>query len=205
MHAEMDDGFAELGSPYYGEMDSREELYLVRLSWFTNKFTRRFRLYKLHGSIDRYWFGGGTAADLIKVKWGVSHMRLYREILLKGKLQYIDDNGNFYPDFLTGTTHKIEKYRLGKYYPAIFRHFERNLARSHTLIVIGYGFRDSRINEYIEKHFLDGTSKSVFVVDIAQPVWSPFSSKRVHFLGNGVSGMDTEFILKRLPRASKSA
>lgn len=201
IRGEMDDGFEELGSPYFGGLDRDDGHCLVRIARFTDIFTRRFRLYKLHGSVDRYWFRGDRVPDLIKVKWGVSHMHLYKEVRTNGKLEYVQSGGNYYPDFLTGTTHKIDTYGRGKYYPAILRRFKRNLVRSSALIVVGYGFRDLRINEYIEKKFLSGANKPVFVVgNKERPDWQHFKLKRVHFQDGGVSLMNIGSILDGLHR-----
>ena len=200
---EMDDGFEEPGSPYYGELDANRECYTVRLPRFIDKFDSRFRLYKLHGGIDRYWFRGDDVPSLVKLKWGMSQIHLYKEVQVNGVCQYLEGRGTIYPDFLTGTTHKTDRYERGTYYPVILRHFETNLSQSQALIVIGYGFKDSRINDYIETHFLSCPHKPVFVVgNKEQPTWQHFESKRVHFLGGGVSAMDIDFILKNMPRST---
>ncbi len=198
IQCKMDDGFEEVGSPFYGELDRDGEHYMVRLSRFTNKFDARFRLYKLHGSVDRYWFQADGVPELIRLKWGMSHIHLYKELQADGVLQYVDDPFNFYPDFLTGTTHKIGKYGRGPYYPVILHHLETNLTRSKALIVIGYGFGDNRINEHIEKYFLSNEGKPVFIVDVKRPDWAHMDSARVHFDAKGVSGMDIDTITSNL-------
>jgi len=200
IQSKMDDGFEELGSPFYGELDDNGECYTVRLARFTNKFDAPFRLYKLHGSVDRYWFQADGVPDLVKLQWGISHIHVYKEVQVDGILQYVDDPFNFYPDFLAGTTHKIGRYGRGLYYPVILHHFETNLNHSKALIVIGYGFGDPRINDYIEQQFLSDPHKPVFVVgNERRPVWEHFGSEHVHFLSGGISAMDIEFILKNIP------
>ncbi len=152
--------------------------------------------------MDRYWFQAGGVAELLKLKWGVSHINVHKEMEEEGILRYVDYPFNFFPDFLTGTTHKIGSYERGTYYPLILKHFEVNLSRSAALIVIGYGFGDNRINDGIEKCFLSDANKPIFVVDIKKPEWEHIDSGRVHFDGKGVSGMDAESILKRVAERS---
>jgi hypothetical protein len=192
----MDDGFEELGSPFYGELNVGRESYMVRLSRFTNEFAAPFRLYKLHGSIDRYLFHGDIQPDLVKLRRGISPVDLYKEVQTDGVYGYAGDPTNYYTDFLTGTEYKNEAYKEGTYYPRILQHFETNLVNSSALVVIGYGFKDPGINEYIETYFLPDESKRVFIVGDKRPEWKPLDLKRVHFDDKGVTGMDIDYILK---------
>lgn len=195
IRSELDDGFEEIGSLFYGELYDKYERYKVRLSHFRNKFERQFCLYKLHGSIDFYWFQDGDEIVLIRGKRGVSHLDLYKEVARDGKLHYVRDPSNYYPDFLSGTTFKLEQYEKRSYYPIVLGHFTRNLHDSSTLIVIGYGFGDSRINEYID-NFLKLKNKIMFIVDIKEPNMQYLQRRGVHFVDGGVSGMDMQYILK---------
>ena len=196
IQAEMDDGFEELGSPFYGQMYAPYERYKVRLPYFTNRYERRFCLYKLHGSIDFYWFQDGDELYLLRNKRGVSHLDFCKETERDGKLQYIGKPTGYYPEFLSGTTFKIGRYEGGLYYPVIMEHFARNLRDSNTLIVIGYGFGDSRINEYID-NFFGAASKKMFIVDINPPDTQYLQRDDVHYIGGGVSGMDIQAILSK--------
>ena len=52
---ELADGFSELGSPYYGKLETEAGVtYTVRLKYFANDYNSNINLYKLHGSIDHY-------------------------------------------------------------------------------------------------------------------------------------------------------
>jgi hypothetical protein len=158
----LSDGFQELGSPYYGGMEDGSK---VRLSYFSGEYDTNFRLYKLHGSLDQYPFhlmNGGKIENYIKIKYGIGVTDLYKEITGDdGKLTYINDFINYFPDFLSGTTSKILRYSDPVYYETIFKLFENNLKSSDTLVFIGYGCRDSEINNII----LDNFKGRIYVVD----------------------------------------
>ena len=198
MHAKLDDGFEELGSPYYGKLLMPNERYMVRLARFTNKFVQPFRLYKLHGSIDRYWFKSKDGIELIRLKRGLGKTDVYKEVIENDHYQYDFRPLPYYPDFLSGTTFKARQYSKGNYYPTIFRHFEKNLKSSGYLVIIGYGFGDSKINDYITDSFLTSSSKTLFIVDIEEPPTDLLKRENVIFIGDGVVGMNNQFILDRI-------
>ena len=157
------DGFKELGSPYYGNLG---EKYKVRLPYFTNEYMEKYRLYKLHGSVDQFPFHiqNEGIETYVKIKLGIGTNDLFKEVEKKDGLTYINDLINYHPDFLSGTTSKILRYREPWYYEKVFNHFEDNLENSETLILVGYGCGDIEVNNLIDKKF-DFKSKSVFVVD----------------------------------------
>ena len=68
------------------------------------------------------------------------------------------------PDFLSGRTEKTKKYSRDKHYIDLFERFKENLQKSELLIVIGYGFQDCGINDYLVKNFLD-KGKQMIVID----------------------------------------
>ncbi|MBW2324246.1 MAG: SIR2 family protein [Deltaproteobacteria bacterium] len=197
IQGEIDDGFEELGSTFFAELYDKYERYLVRLSRFTGKFEQRFCLYKLHGSIDHYWFQDDEL-DLIKLKRQISPMKIFKERKKNGVLQYLNHPTDYFPDFLSGTTSKIERYGDGTYYPIILDHFKNNLQSSNTLITIGYGFSDPRINQFIQDGFLTDDSKTLFVVDVRKPDTPFLTRNNVFFVGGGVSGMNTKLILENM-------
>jgi hypothetical protein len=159
----MDDGFKELGSPYYGNLGVK---YKVRLPYFTNEYHEKYRLYKLHGSIDQFPFHiqNEGIETYVKIKLGIDTSDLFKEIEKDGKLAYIDDWINYHPDFLSGTTSKILRYREPWYYEKVFSHFESNLENSEILILIGYGCSDIEVNNLIREKF-DFKNKPIFVVE----------------------------------------
>src|ERR1041384_723537 len=164
----------------------------------TNTYGKRFRLYKLHGSIDHFWSNYNDGSFLIKIPWGIDAHEIHREFKRDEKLWYEHNPSDVVPEFLSGTTQKIARYERGPYYPRVLEHFVRNLEASNTLIVIGYGFRDERINQYLEKLFLDNPRKSMIVVDVVLPKNPLMNRENVHFINGGVSGMDIRQVLARI-------
>lgn len=162
INGKLSNGFEELGSMYYGEIEDGSK---IRLPYFTGKYPTNYRLYKLHGSLDQYPFHlpeVGEIENYIKIKPGVGVTDFYKEIKNEaGELVYVNDFVNYYPDFLSGTTSKILRYREPVYYENIFKTFENALKISKILVLIGYGCGDSEINKIILENF-KGT---VFVVD----------------------------------------
>jgi hypothetical protein len=169
---------------------------MVRLRQFTDTYKERFCLYKLHGSIDNYWATFGEKSDLIKIPWGVSANEIHREVLQDGELQYLRRSSKVVPDFLAGTLHKVSRNERGRYYPAVIEHFQTNLIESDILIVIGYGFADSRINSYLQKDFLSDSEKQMFVVDVVHLKDGYPDRANVHFIEGGVSEMNIDLICK---------
>lgn len=159
----LDDGFKELGSPYYGNLG---EKYKVRLPYFTNEYEKKIRLYKLHGSIDQFPFHiqNNGIETYVKIKLGIGTSDLFKEIEKDGELTYINDWINYHPDFLSGTTSKILRYREPWYYEKVFTHFENNLVNSEELVLIGYGCGDIEVNNLIREKY-DYKNKPLFVVD----------------------------------------
>ena len=49
-------------------------------------------------------------------------------------------------------------------YKKLFKKFRNNLRSAQKLIIIGYGGRDSKINEIIKQNF-DYQNKKVFIID----------------------------------------
>jgi hypothetical protein len=163
LNGELSDGFEEIGSPFYGNF---KDNYKVRLPRFTDRYDTKFRLYKLHGSVDQfpYHIQGEGIDTYVKIKLGIGTTELYKEVMQNGELQYINDWINYHPDFLSGTTSKILRYREPWYYDKVFSHFETNLQHSDRLIVIGYGCLDIEINRLIEEKY-DFHNKPVFLIE----------------------------------------
>jgi hypothetical protein len=171
------DGYTEVGSTVYGEVftnfkDERGDIsktYNVRLQKYTGVYENRLRLYKLHGSIDSYVLKRQTANDEIRIKtdYGVRDFNneIYDEKAKKFKYDFVFTEKH--PDFLTGTTEKIRQYNI-PFYEHLFNFFKKNLHTTSLLLVIGYGFQDKGINDFIESHYLI-YNKPVVVIDVQKP------------------------------------
>ena len=170
LQGELCDGFEELGSPYYGDLYVQSRHYKCRLQYYSGKYDKRFRLFKLHGSKDYGVYYRSNDSVLIpekyvKTRWGVGFGEMYKEIKAKeGNLTYEKCWINYHADFLTGTTSKIERYKEPLLFNILFEHFRRNLKDADKLIIIGYGGRDNEINKMILKHF-DFKNKPSFIID----------------------------------------
>lgn len=199
MQGELSDGFEELGSPFYSK---NNDGLTVRLRRFTNKFDTKFCLYKLHGSIDQYVYNFQNKEYwAVKVPFGVSSNDLMKEYKNDaGILRYDKCWWNYYPDFLSGTTEKINSYSENHYYKPIFDHFINNLKNSSVLISIGYGLGDSKINEFIINNFLSDESKILLIINPHKPNSVLFSFPNVKYYGEnrGVQHIDLNEIEKIL-------
>ncbi|MCR9065658.1 MAG: hypothetical protein NXI00_16930 [Cytophagales bacterium] len=169
LEGKMSDGFEDLGSPYYGELNCDGRKYKCRLERYTGKYDKKVRLYKLHGSKDYgiFYESKGHIAEYdnyIKTRWKIGHSRLYKEIENEnGERIYTDSFINYHSDFLTGTTSKIIRYSE-PFYNRLFNLFRENLKAAKALVIIGYGGRDTEINKIIKDNF-DYQSKPSFIID----------------------------------------
>jgi hypothetical protein len=161
INGQLCDGFEELGSPYYGELLHGNRSYKCRLERYTGNYNTKLRLYKLHGSKDYYLYIPET---YIKTKWGIGSGDFHKETKGNdGNLVYKNCWVNYHPDFLTGTTSKVIRYREPLLYQKLFKLFEDNLTKSEILIIIGYGCKDSEVNRIIVEKF--GKNKPCYIVD----------------------------------------
>lgn len=177
---ELSDGFEELGSPYYGKLETEKGLYRCRLEHYTGKYEKKFRLYKLHGSRNYGIYYSSEAAihrpeNYLKTKVGIGFGDLLKEKKNhKGELEYERCWINYHADFLTGTTSKIERYKEPILYKRLFELFRKNLSSAETLIIIGYGGKDSEVNKILLENF-DSKNKSSYIID-------PFAGAQVEEL-----------------------
>ncbi len=64
-NGELCDGFEELGSKYFGKLDVEGRSYMVGLERYTGVYKEKFRLCKLHGSLDYESFIRSENGNLI--------------------------------------------------------------------------------------------------------------------------------------------
>lgn len=200
-NGKLDDGFTTTGSQVYGLLDMQDsdlspDKYYVRLPYFADNYKSAFRLYKLHGSIDRYRMHSGNEERVIKVLRGISPSQIFLERNGHSGPEYIgseNENIKKTPDFLTGMEYRISKYQ-DNFYSKMFGHLSENLKNSKTLIIIGYGFGDSAVNEKLYE-FVQDKSKNLIIIDV-QPPKIPFNIMCSHeYLSGGVSNFNTDKLI----------
>lgn len=164
----ISDGFDEIGSNFYGIFYDRDTTpYIVRLPRFTNRYGDGIKLYKLHGSLD-YVLYHKTLKDknrlipykYVKITKGIGVDGIIRDIGFPSR--YESYPFPYHANFLTGTTSKEKNYTVPFLFKSLFEHFENNLQNSEILIIIGYGFKDKKINDLIIENF--GGTK-IYIVD----------------------------------------
>lgn len=168
INSKISDGFDEYGSEYYGKLVLANRMYHCRLERYVNRYNTPIRLYKLHGSLDYVPFYRKTKAGFmlpdkyVKIKYGIGASDIIKS--RKNKIGYDESPFVYHADFLTGTTSKILRYNEPLLFKKIFKQFKRNLREAEKLIIIGYGCKDSRINEIIKENF-DYQHKPLFIID----------------------------------------
>ncbi len=193
------DGFSEKGSPYFGSVSHTYQIrndepliknYKVRLAYYTGEYDNHLHFYKLHGSIDTYplYIANSSEVVVIKREYGVSDFYKEKFDEKTKKYEYENPFAMNYPSFLTGKTTKIKNYKQG-FYAGLLARFANNLSLSERLIIIGYGFQDEGINNYLENHFLL-KGKNVLVIDIARPKSSLLEkySDQITYSQDGITG-----------------
>lgn len=198
------DGFDKERSPIFGRVPSgkfyghhhhKNENY-CKLPYFKNEYNKRINLYKLHGSIDFY----KVALREPEGRW--FYFRIDNPILKsikladpKNKNELINPVGNAdVPEFLSRYTYKIRRYEDMVYYSHVFDQFKENLKNSDILIVIGYGFKDAGINEYLEKYFT-GSRKKLIVIDPYQPDYD-FSQYNLHLISKSIDEVECKELIE---------
>ena len=188
------DGFELAGSPYYGDLycdfpnpnrdKSLQKKYKIKLEGYTGIYTvrdgdntmyetpARLSLFKLHGSINNFIYTTNEEKEMyVRIKSNYGIEEYFKEVFdpenkshfFKSLLEDVS------PDFLSGRTEKTKIYSRDKYYTYLFERFKENLQKSERLvIVIGYGFQDCGINDYLVKNFLD-KGKQMMVIDPKNP------------------------------------
>jgi len=190
------DGFCDFASPYYGLISNNERTQRIRLKRFKDKYDAIFNLYKLHGSVDNYVFNTNNKTyDMIKSEYGLLERGIVKEVTTHTGEEYYDDGHvDVVPEFLSGTFEKIKNYGRKLYYSRLFERFKYNLNTSNCLIVIGYGFADPTINDYLRDHFLFKSSHTMIVINKTRPESSILNNKSVNFFQVGVEELQVDMV-----------
>lgn len=209
------DGFQLEGSPFYGSLDHDfnkgtphkvHKTYYVKLKRFVNKFDKPLSLFKLHGSIfNTIVYTPVPEQKIIRLKDDYAISEYFMEQFdpktedynLKSLLDEVA------PDFLSGTTNKTRYYTKDPYYINLFNHFKNNLSSSELLVVIGYGFQDNGINEYLEKFFLSQNKKMV-VIDPQKPKTDFIDKYEAIYISKGITQITIDEFRSFIPKQLKT-
>ena len=147
-------------------------------------YTEKVKLFKTHGSIDNYLF------EELVVNKGISNRtgkywffkpksyddkHFAKRINLKTGETVQQYNWNVIPQFLTGKNKK-ELFTDDNYYQFVFEKFKASFKDCDKLIIIGYSYGDSHINEIIEEcvELFD-----IEIVNINPSKTFPFENKKL--------------------------
>jgi hypothetical protein len=175
---EYSDGFRTSGSPYfaivYTDIGLGDEIikkkYTTRVPFFDNSFNTKLTLYKLHGSINyERVIEPNSNSKPIRLKRDLLFERYFKEVYNEQVKEYhkVELAEGTESDYLSGTTSKLFNYNSDPFYKNLFEHFKKNLAASEYLILIGYGFKDSGVNQYLVEYYLN-RGKPMMVIDPCQ-------------------------------------
>lgn len=201
LSGKISDGFDEYRSPYYGVLEKENAHYKVRLERYIGLYNTSVRLYKLHGSLNYVLYYKTSKEGIllpdkyVKIRKGISPGYLLKEN--KSKRGYELFPFATHADFLTGTTSKILRYREPLLYRKLFKNFTKNLQNAEILIIIGYGFKDIKINDIILENF-DFLSKRIYIVDpkLSQDAKNFAWSTHAIIIDKSVSEVDFNSIFK---------
>ena len=139
----LSDGFDLKNSRYYTPTTAGNK---TKLSYFSNSYESDIKLFKLHGSLNDFIFKNSNN-EVVIVKDSINS---WLPVIYEG------ENSSDYPNprsmqpfFLMGSNYKIKHYTNPIYYNPLFERFREKLVESSYLIVIGYSFKDSKINDLI--------------------------------------------------------
>jgi len=205
------DGYQLEGSPFYGTVsydfnpntENRvHKTYYVKLERFVDKFDKALSLYKLHGSVFNTIVYNDQQRIRLKDNYAISQFSMEITDEKTGEQKFVGLLDEVSPDFLSGTTNKTRFYTGDPYYKNLFAHFENNLLQSELLVVIGYGFQDNGINEYLEKHFLS-RGKHMVVIDPYKPKTDLIEKYNATYIPKGVTQVSYQEYLEQIPEELK--
>ena len=142
------DGFSIVDTPFYEGKRPLER--------FCNQYDKSICLHKLHGSTSYYAFFVENKPNHLHVENLIKSNNSIDEY----NLSYKNNNNNtrtrsmlgIEAEYLTGITSKAKRYEAPIYYKPQFENFERDLMKTDEVYVIGYGFKDEKVNDIIKRN-----------------------------------------------------
>ncbi|MEH0156423.1 hypothetical protein V6R21_19905 [Limibacter armeniacum] len=185
LESDFSDGFVIENSPFYGVNNHRES---VNIEYYIGTYGTGVNLFKLHGSRDYrlFYSSEGTNDEVlvpsqyVKFRYGLADEIIKRTVDVNDEVTEERFPFSYHGDFLSGINSKIKRYNEPILYGNLFRYFSENLKEAQALCIIGYGGRDSKVNEIILENF-DYKNKRVIVVD-------PYPSDYVRDFVNNLQG-----------------
>ncbi len=150
--------FESKGIDYNDEFNDDEFLKNGIKKWSFSSVKKRqpkVNLYKLHGSINWFWFAPINSQGRIPTGFVGKCLDGYENAQFEYQKEY--------RAFITGTTNKAMSYSAW-FYSELQCRFNESLRNIDKLIVSGYGFGDSGINSKIMSWF--GTSEKKMLITI---------------------------------------
>lgn len=184
------DGFEYFRTPYFVKQSD----FQYRIKYYNNKFNCQVNVFKLHGSVDNYKVNISPPFDMVKIPKKLNLLELHREEEVEDDIEEKHIWTLYSPDFLSGNDTKISKYSSHQYYIDIFEEFSMRLEKSDSLILIGYGLKDSEINRKILEKF--PKDKKILVVKRSRGNEDFFKNNNViHFgIGKELKDLDIQTI-----------
>ncbi len=200
------DGYQLEGSPFYGTVsydfglpDKKvHKTYQVKLERFVDKFDKALCYFKLHGSVFNTIVYVDQERIRLKDNYAISRYIVEKTDPKTKEQKFEDLWDEVAPDFLSGTTNKTRYYTADPYYKNLLGHFEKNLEKSELLVVVGYGFQDGGINEYLEKCFLS-QGKPMVVIDPYKPKTELLDRYKATYIPKGVTQVTYQEYLEIIP------
>lgn len=149
------DGFDTQNSQFYFNSSKGK----IILPQYVANYAKKLRIFKLHGSLD-YYRTLFPADNLLKLPVNFTK---FNHIDQKNKNHNSPIKCDVTPQFITGK-YKDVYYREVVQYKTQFDFFKKDLPQSDILIIIGYGFPDTEINEIL-REILEDPSKKKIVID----------------------------------------
>lgn len=204
------DGYQLEGSPFYGVVSydynkntehKVHKTYHAKLERFTDKYDKPLAFYKLHGSIFNTLVYSQINQQHYRLKnnYGVSRYLMEHTNPETGEQYFENLWDESSPDFISGTTNKTRYYTGDPYYKILLNHFEENLSISELLVVIGYGFRDGGINDYLEANYLS-KGKHMIVIDPKNPNSELMVKYNATYISKGVTELSNDEYLELIPK-----
>lgn len=151
----IDDGFEVDKSPFYYEGEYNfcgKNEKNIKIPHYKGTYEKQFRLFKLHGCLGQFIVREKDSTE--------NRLRLLPEMAMEGERiknnESSDRIGKLVnrPFLLTGKYLKPNYQETdGSIQKELFDFFVKNLSNSHAIIIIGYGFGDLHVNEYLKPFF----------------------------------------------------